>query len=177
MIDASSRLPGGTFLRGDRVTLRAVEPADYPFVAEHWNEPSVRRWFARSEPLDERGVAEFVETDDRVSFLVCRDGDVIGFLWFFDIDDVAERADIGYWIVAAERNEGYATEAVELGLDWAFEVRGLNKVLGRVIDGNRPSETVLGKCGFAKEGELREQYYVDGAHVDATLYGILRNDR
>lgn len=177
MVDASYRMPGGIFLRGDRVTLRAVEPADYPFVAEHWNEPSVRRWFGRSEPLNRRDVAEFVEADDRVPFLVCRDGDAIGFLWLFDIDDVADRADIGYWIVAEERNEGYATEAVELGLDWAFEERGLNKVLGRVIDGNQPSDTVLGKCGFEKAGELREQYYVDGAYVDATLYGILRADR
>lgn len=177
MVEASYRMPGGIFRRGDRLTLRAVEPADYPFVAAHWNEPSVRRWFARSEPLAERGVADFVAADDRVAFLVCRDGEAVGFLWFFDVDDVHERAAVGYWIVPEARDEGYATEAVDLGLRWAFDERGLNKVYAHVIEGNDASAAVLRHCGFRKDGDLREHYYVDGSFADAARFAVLRGDR
>lgn len=170
-------MPGGVFERGERLTLRAVESADHEFVARHWNEPTLRPWFGRSEPTTAARVEAFVAADDRVPLLVCRDGEAIGFLWFFDVDDVHERAAIGYWIVPAARDDGCATEAVELGLRWAFDERGLHKVYAHVIEGNEASAAVLRNCGFRTDGTLREHYYVNGSFADAARFAILRDER
>lgn len=110
-------------------------------------------------------------------FLPCRDGDPIGFLWLFRIDDIARRGEIGYWIRPEDQGQGYATEAAKLGLRYAFDERGLHKVMARVFEGNAPSRRVLEKVGFEKGAHLRDHYYVDGEYVDTSLFGLLTDDR
>ena len=171
-------MPGPVYLESDRLELRTVESEDAEFIQRHWNTPELRRWFAKSDPIDRGRLTEFLETDENeVHFLPCRDGDPVGFLWLFRIDDVAGRGEIGYWIRPAEQGDGYATEAVELGLRYAFDERGLHKVVARVLEGNTASRRVLEKLGFEEEGHLRDHYYVDGEYVDTHLLGLLTEDR
>ena len=170
-------MPGAVFLRGDRLALRTVEPADYDFVHRHWNRPTVRRGFARSEPRTEADLAEFFDDDSAVHFLACRDGDPVGFAWLFGVDEVAGRAELGYWVAPAEQGEGYATEIADLCVRHAFDDRGLHKLSARVIDWNDASRRVLEKVGFRKEGRLRDHYYVEGEYADADLYALLASER
>ena len=170
-------MPGPIYLEGDRLTLRTVEAEDEAFVRSHWNAPELRRWFAKSDPMDGERFADFLETDgSAVHFLPCRDGDLVGFVWLFRIDDAAGRGEIGYWIRPDAQGRGYATEAAGLGLRYAFDERRLHKVVARVLEGNSPSRRVLEKSGFQEEAHLREHYYVDGEYVDAYLFGLLAGD-
>jgi RimJ/RimL family protein N-acetyltransferase len=163
-------MPGATFLSGERLALTTVTDADTEFLHEHWNDPAVRHGFARHDPRTPADFAAFLDAEDAVHFLVTREGDPVGFLWLFRVDDVAERAELGYWIRPGEQDQGYATDAVDLGLRYAFRERGLRKVLARVFTTNPASERVLEKAGFEREGTLADHYYVDGEHVDARLY-------
>jgi RimJ/RimL family protein N-acetyltransferase len=167
-------VPGPVFSDGDRVALRTVEDADLPFLRRHWNAPDYRRWFARSDPTTAAGVREALDAEDAVHFLACRGEEPVGFAWLFDVDDVAGRAELGYWVRADAQGEGYATETAELALEYAFDERRLHKVSARVLEGNEPSRRVLEALGFAEEGVLREHYHVDGEYVDATLYATFR---
>ncbi|WP_435177806.1 GNAT family N-acetyltransferase [Halorussus sp. AFM4] len=171
-------MAGAAFLRGDRLTLRTVEPADYEFVHRHWNDPEVRRGFARSTPRTREDVAEFFEEsdDESVHFVACVDGERVGFVWLFEIDDVAGRAELGYWVAPDEQGNGYATELADLAVRYAFDDRGLRKVSARVFEWNDASRRVLERTGFRQEGHLRDHYYVDGERVDASLYGLLRTE-
>jgi RimJ/RimL family protein N-acetyltransferase len=165
-------MPGGPFLAGDRLTLRAVEPEDYAFVAEHGTRPTIRHGTNAQDPITEPGVADLVEGDG-VHVLPCRDGEPVGFAWAFDIDDQAGRAEVGYWIVEGERVQGYATDTLELLAEWAFVERGLHRLQATVLAGNDASARVLEKVGFEREGTRREHLWVDGEHVDAAIYGLL----
>jgi RimJ/RimL family protein N-acetyltransferase len=170
-------MTGAAFLRSDRVTLRTVEPADYDFIHRHWNDPEVRRGFARHEPRTREDVAEyFADAEDAVHFVACRNDDRLGFVWLFEVDDAAGRAELGYWVTPDEQGNGYATEIATLGVRYAFAERGLGKVFARVLDWNDASRRVLEKVGFRQEGHLRDHYYVDGEQVDAYLYAILKSD-
>lgn len=170
-------MPGPVYLEGDRLTLQTVEPEDEEFVQSHWNAPEFRHWFAKSDPIDGRRLETFLDTEDDVHLLPCRDGSPVGFLWLFHIDDVAGRGEVGYWIVPEEQGKGYATEAAELGLRYLFDERGLHKVVARVLEGNTPSRRVLEKLGFEEEAHLRDHYHVDGEYVDAYLFGLLADER
>lgn len=171
-------MPGAAYLEGDDLTLRTVTPDDYGFLADAWNDPDVRRVTDRQEPVTEAFVAGMVEeSEDCVCFLPCREGDgsesvpvPVGFAWLFQVDDVAGRAEVGYWIVESERGNGYATEATELLAEYAFVDRGLRKLAARVFEGNDASVRVLEKAGFEAEGRLREHYWSGGEYVDVTFY-------
>ncbi|NGM70642.1 GNAT family N-acetyltransferase [Natronolimnobius sp. AArcel1] len=170
-------MPGPIYLQGDRLSLRAVEPDDHAFIRRYWNNPDLRHWFPIARPLQGAYLADFLESsDENVPFLPCRDGDPVGFLWLFDIDEVAGRCEIGYWIRPEERQQGYATEAAALAVRYAVDERRLHKIMARVFDGNTPSRRVLETVGFTHEGHLRDHYYIDGEYVDASLFGLLADE-
>ncbi len=169
-------MPGHVFCSGDRVTLRTVTDEDHTFLAEHWNRPTVRRYTHSHDPITE---AELDESDDETfdfGALICREDEPVGFAWAFDVNDVAGNGELGYWIAADERGQGYATEAVDFLCEWAFLDRQLEKLLARVFEGNAPSTRVLEKAGFEREGCLREHYRVEGERVDAVLFGLLAEE-
>jgi len=171
-------MPGPVFCSGDRLTVRVATPDDADFVATHWNRPEIRRYTHQHDPQSAAEVREWLaeDQDDFVDFLPCRDGDPVGFAWAFDIDDVAGSAEIGYWICADERGQGYATETVALLAEWAVHDRQLYRLQARVFEGNEASMRVLEKAGFEREGRLREAYRVEGERVDATIYGLLADE-
>jgi RimJ/RimL family protein N-acetyltransferase len=168
-------MPGTVFMRGERVTLDTICPADYAFIETQFNDPSIRHRAGVSLPWSETDVADFVEdADDTVQFLVCRDGIPIGHIVLTEIDTQASNAELGWVvIIPEEQGNGFATEAVDLCLGHAFDDRGLHKGWARVNEDNEASIRMLEKQGFEREGVLREQEYVDGEYVDVYRYGLL----
>jgi RimJ/RimL family protein N-acetyltransferase len=170
-------MSGAPFLRGDQLTLRTVTRDDYAFLLEHGNDPAIREGAPAPTPISRDDLAAFVEDDESsVQFLPCRNGEPVGFVFLFDIEPHRDHAEIGCWIASDQQGEGYATEATELCLDHAFADRGLHKVLARVFEHNDASTAVLETLGFQREGRLREQDYVRGAHRDTLLFGLLAGE-
>ena len=81
--------------------------------------------------------------------------------------------EIGYWIRTDEARQGYATEGTRAMIRVGFQSMGLHKVTLRIAVGNRGSERVAEKLGFAHEGVLREELLIRGNWVDHTLYAML----
>lgn len=172
-------MPGSVFMQGERVTLTTVNPDDYSFLQEQFNNPSIRHQAGVSLPLTKAAVADFVEkTEDTVQFLVCRDDTPLGHVVLTELDTQARTGELG-WIAIRpdEQGNGYATEAVDLCIKHAFDDRNLHKVWAQIIEGNEASMRVLEKLRFQQEGVLRQQEYVDGEFVDVYRYGILSSER
>ena len=85
-------------------------------------------------------------------------------------------ASLGYCLDAAAWGHGYATEAAEALLAWAFDTLDLNRVQAEADTRNGASARVLEKLGFVHEGTLREDCVVDGVVSDSWVYGLLRRE-
>ncbi len=85
--------------------------------------------------------------------IVRKDGAHIGNLSFkgSPVDGVVE---LGYGIAEEYRGLGYATEAVETILEWAFDQPGVTRVAAETEPGNDASRRVLEKCGFRPSGSM-----------------------
>lgn len=166
-------------MQGERITLTTVEPEDYGFLQEQFNNPSIRRQAGVSLPLTEAAVTNFVEqTEDTVQFLVCREETPLGHVVLTELDTQARTGELGWVVIRPdEQGNGYATEAIDLCLKHAFDDRGLHKVWAQVVEGNEASMRVLEKLGFQQEGVLRDQEYADGDFVDVYRYGLLSSER
>ena len=66
-------------------------------------------------------------------------------------------AEIGYGILDAYQGCGYATEAVDAAVKWAFRQPGVRRVEAETDPGNRASQRVLEKCGFVPAGILGKE--------------------
>ena len=85
-----------------------------------------------------------------------KDGTHIGDLCFkgLNADGTAE---IGYGILDEFQGQGYATEAVEAALDWAFRNPNVTAIEAETDPENTASQRVLAKCGFTANGKTGEE--------------------
>jgi len=86
-------------------------------------------------------------------------------LRFADAEPIGE---IGYWIGRAFQRRGYATEAVDCVLRYAFDVLKLDEVRAATAAGNLPSINLLRKIGMT-EGECP-----DSAARDIRVWSMRR---
>lgn len=173
-------MAGHVFLRGDAVELRTVEEDDTEFLQATVNDPRVRAGIAAVAPVNgarEREWIESVGDDGGVHLVVHVDGDPVGTVGLKSPDEVWGRAEIGYLVAPDRWGNGYATDAVATLCDYAFDERRLDKVYATVFETNPASSRVLEKAGFAEEGRLRREAFVDGERVDLIRYGLLADER
>ena len=84
--------------------------------------------------------------------------------------------EIGYDIIPGERGKGYGTEAIRIIVDHLFLTKDIVRIQAVTNVGNKPSQRVLEKAGFTKEGTLRKVGYIRGDWTDAYVYSILREE-
>lgn len=171
-------MSGPTFLKGDRVTLRPVERDDVEIIQRARNDPDIRVPVGMRHPKNRNQVEadfeEWYESDESVNLLVCVEGDPIGEVTIMHFDWT--RPELAYWLVPEHHGHGYATEALELLIDYFFESFEKHGLHARTFDYNEASAGLLEKLGFTREARLRQHRFVGGEYVDSLLYGLLREE-
>ena len=71
---------------------------------------------------------------------------------------------------------GYGTDAIHLLLNFAFKDLNLNRVYLHVFETNERALRFYEKCGFIKEGVLRQAAYIDGHYLNVLVMAILETD-
>lgn len=86
--------------------------------------------------------------------------------------------EIGYFVDCLHEGQGFVTEAVRAALRFAFETLQAHRVRLGCNDTNERSYRVAERCGFIREGHLRQTRpdvrSPDGSFSGEYLYGILR---
>ena len=101
----------------------------------------------------------------------------IGQVAYFLVDSGNRFAEIEYCVGTSFQGKGYATEATKAVIDYGFDRIGLNKVQICVRPSNVASGKVIEKCGFKKDGVLRQYFFRDGNYEDRMYFSILREER
>ena len=85
-----------------------------------------------------------------------KDGTHIGDLCFKGLEPNGV-AEIGYGILEEYQGQGYATEAVQAVIDWAFQHPNVTALEAETAPDNTASKRVLEKCGFIANGKIGEE--------------------
>jgi [ribosomal protein S5]-alanine N-acetyltransferase len=83
---------------------------------------------------------------------------------------------LGYWIDRSEAGRGMASLAVALVCDHAFGPVGLHRVEADIRPENLPSQRLVERLGFQREGLLRRYLDIDGDWRDHISYALLAED-
>ena len=86
--------------------------------------------------------------------------------------------DVGFWLGAEHRGNGYLPEALAAVIDWAFRAPepGLSQVLWECVAGNAASAAVARKCGFSYTGEAPTRAAWRDGSRPLSWQGVLRAD-
>ena len=172
-------------LRAERLTLRPFADADADAlfalhssdsVLRYWDSPPwsersrAQRFIAVSRQLEQDG------TGARVAMERGSDGTFLGWCGLVRWNPDHRSAALGYCLDQAAWGQGYATEAADALLQWAFDTLDLNRVQAETDTRNVASARVLEKLGFVREGTLREDCVVNGEVSDSWVFGLLRRE-
>lgn len=92
---------------------------------------------------------QFNEVNNRMAFTAIDDNDIVGFFTLRDPDNMFEELRFGFVIVDSEkRGKGYGKKMLQLGLTYAKEIYGVNKVSLGVFENNEPAYHCYKAVGF-----------------------------
>jgi RimJ/RimL family protein N-acetyltransferase len=168
-----------------RLTLRPVAEADLPDLLAvngddavtrflpyaTWNGlDDARAWLQRMQALEAAATA-------RQFVLALNDsGTAVGTLLLFKYDAGAQRAEVGYALGRAHQGRGLMAEALRATCTQALGAAGLRRLEAEVDPANAPSNALLQRLGFTREGTLRQRWAGKGRVYDTHIYGLLAGE-
>ncbi|MCC6548407.1 GNAT family N-acetyltransferase [Candidatus Sumerlaeota bacterium] len=172
------------FIRGERVALRPLEPADAWVLAACNNDPDVRISFFTHTPTTihaqtERLKGFYQPGSDYIPLgvWVGEQNALIGVTALHRVDLVSGAAVFSICIAdSAWWGKGYAKEATGLMIRYAFDVLNLHRIQLHTWVGNEAGFNIYKSLGFQEEGILREAMKHDGRWCDFHVMGLLESE-
>ena len=169
-------------IKYEDITLRAIEESDLELLKEMINDPEIenmtggysypvstyqqRKWF---EGLSNR-------QDDLRVIIDTEEHGPIGVVMLTDIDWKNRTAQFHSKITSKLRGKGYGSKATNALVKYAFEQLNIHCIYSHIIEYNIASQRAKEKCGFKKEGILRERVYKNGKYHNAVVWSILKGE-
>ncbi|MCB0882107.1 MAG: GNAT family N-acetyltransferase [Thermoleophilia bacterium] len=149
-------IPPDPPLSDDALALRVPSDAFLADVAEACSDPEIARWTTVPDPYTEADGRAFLALVDRdwaegnaATFMFARHG-AARLDGMVSLSFVADGIGVvGYWTAPWARGEGLATRALVLITGWGLGAAGLARIDLATLLGNRGSERVAQKAGYA----------------------------
>jgi [ribosomal protein S5]-alanine N-acetyltransferase len=109
-------------------------------------------------------------------FFICRREDrrIVGYINLFLIArGLFQSACVGYMVGTPYTRRGYATEALQLALRFAFKKLKLHRVEANIQPGNKPSLALVKRAGFRREGYSPRYLKICGQWRDHERWAML----
>lgn len=172
-------------LRTQRLFLREFRASDFEAVCDYEMQPQTH-YYEREVPGEDairemlQNIQSWARENPRTRYrfaVTIRPGDrVIGLIALsYQSSDIREW-EIGWTIHYQHWGQGYASEAAEAVLDFAFKEAGAHRVVAFCNVLNAASIRVMEKIGMRQDGRLRETRWWNGGWSDEFVYAILERD-
>ena len=175
------RDPSFETLTSERLVLRRFVPADAEALAAYRSDPEVARLQGWEAPYSVDEAARFIESLRELApgtpgtwfqFAVSlAPGDApIGDCALRTLADEPRQAELGFTFATAHQGRGYASEAVQRVLDYAFGVLAMHRVFSLTDVRNERAARLLERVGFRREGRLVDSSWSKGEWISELLY-------
>lgn len=175
---------GKSRINGKKIYLRPLWKKDMKLFAKWNNDPEIMKLMAFTKSTTEKywrkWFEKVVKAPDAIYFGIVKKADdkPIGFVHLEQIMWVHKLSrDVGISIgEKGEWSKGYGTEAMQLLIEYAFNVLDLHRLELMTFTYNKRGLRVWEKCGFKKEGVMRKARLVDGKWQDVIFLALLKDE-
>ncbi len=170
-------------LQGDSVSLRALEPDDLEFVLDIENDENLWELSNTQAPYSRYLIKQYLENSHRDIYevkqlrlvIVNQSYTTIGLIDLFDFDFKNKRAGVGVLIKDAKnRRKGYASEALELLINYSFIHLDLHQLYCNIFEDNKESLQLFINQGFEKIGLKKDWNYNNGVFKSEYSLQLIR---
>ncbi|MET3699643.1 ribosomal-protein-alanine N-acetyltransferase [Bacillus oleivorans] len=172
-------------LETDRLVLRKVIKEDAHSIFKYLSDEEVMRYYGLEpfqtvdDALSEISWYETIQnskTGIRWGITLKGEGEVIGSCGFHNTVSQHYRAEIGFELSKEYWGKGIASEAIKAMISFGFEQINLNRIEALIEQQNFPSQKLVEKQGFIREGLLRSYEFTRGKFDDLYMYSLLKKD-
>lgn len=171
-------------IESERLILRQITNDDVNEVFELRSNPVTMKYIPRplvkttEDALEHIAmIQEKIVLNEGINWGITLKGnaDIVGIIGYYRMQPENYRAEIGYILLPEYHRKGIITEAVKQLITFGFDDLKLHTIEAIIDPENLASEKVLLKCGFIKEGHLRECQFYDGKFIDKVIYSLFGN--
>lgn len=162
--------------------LRALEPEDLEQLYAIENNLDDWEFSCMNAPFSHYALRDYIANqhcdltiDQQVRLVVCDDKNeqqVIGLADIFNYDARHRRAEIGLIIGKTFRNQGYATEATKLLIDYAGKTCLLDQIYAFISKDNEHCCRIFDKNGFNRVSILKNWFRNANSFSDSIIFQL-----
>ncbi|MBQ8501827.1 MAG: GNAT family N-acetyltransferase [Bacteroides sp.] len=174
-----------SFLKSERVFLRALEPEDLEILytmendSETWDVSNFTVPYSHyllKQYIADNQADIFADRQLRLIIAQVGTGTVLGTIDVTDFSPIHARGDVGISLLRCYRGQGYAIEALRLLCEYFFRFLNLRQLTAHVAADNTSSLKLFQTCGFRPCGLLKEWWRVENEYRDVVVLQLLSAD-
>ena len=166
-------------MKNEKIILRALEPTDIDLLFDVENNQALWHLSQTLRPFSRFEIEQYLLSLEKDPFKAGQvrlmieeslSNSVVGIIDLFDIDAVNQRAGVGIVILQEYRQKGYASRALQLLKEYAFNVLNLHQLYCNIEPDNTASLKLFQEQGFKiicskkdwnrKNGEWIDEYFL-----------------
>jgi RimJ/RimL family protein N-acetyltransferase len=172
-------------LTTERLTLHVPEESDIDAITAACQDAQIQRWIPVPSPYTREDGANYVRLagewwaeGTQTIWCAYRNGELVASIGLHDIaaHTSGGHAELGFWVAAPARGNGYLVEAAAAVIEWGFRELGLARITWRAAAGNIPSARAARALGFHYEGRQRQVLVGPRGRADGWVAGLLATD-
>ncbi|MFC5602469.1 GNAT family N-acetyltransferase [Sporosarcina koreensis] len=172
-------------LETNRLLLRRIEKDDAHDIFTYLSDIEVMKHYGTKpfQTVDEaiKAISKYESLFNenrgvRWGITIKEDNKVIGSCAFHNMVSEHFRTDISFVLSKDFWGRGIAQEALKAVIKYGFEYLNINRIEAVIEPSNVPSQKLVERLGFSKEGVLRSYEYFDGKFDDLYMFSLLKSD-
>lgn len=173
-------------VNGNRLYLGLSSNEDLPLYTKWLNDPELNLTYGRSHIVfnlnqEEKYIEDYNDDDDKFLFVIVKKSDSkddipIGIGLLYDIDYIHGKGSLGILIDSPYQGKGYGKEALNLLLEFGFNILNLNNIMLYSIDFNQKAINLYQSLGFKIIGKRRDAYSINNKTYSEVYMDILKSE-
>jgi RimJ/RimL family protein N-acetyltransferase len=167
-------------LTGNLATLRPITVDDAE-ITLGWRQSNRAKLLQRgAKTIDEQRawIAAKLKTNE-LNFIIEFKNKPVGMIALHDISQIHKSVQMGRLLIGEEEWVGKAPVAFEADMmlcDYAFDVLGMHKIYGDVMEDNHGMLKTRFYLGYKQDGILRDHYIYDGVYKNTVAISLLEDE-
>ena len=169
-------------LKGKNIQLRALEPEDLQFLFDTENDKSFWEVSHTQTPFSKYLLKQYLENAHldifeakqlRLIIQEKKTNNPVGIIDVFDFNPQHKRAGIGILIHTKYQENGFASEALDLLINYCFSHLNLHQLYANITTDNQKSISLFTKQQFKEVGVKKDWIFSNNTFKDEILYQLI----
>ncbi len=169
-------------LQGNTVTLRALEPEDLQFLFDTENDEAFWAVSHTQTPFSKFLLKQYLENAHldifeakqlRLMIVENLNNQSVGMIDLFDFNPQHFRAGVGILVAKKYQKNGFASEALQLLINYSFTHLNLHQLYANITSDNTKSIALFQKHGFSQIGIKKDWIFTQGKFKDELLFQMI----